>query len=78
MCTRKQWQLPFDGFATLRITAVWRDVSDVEVELGLGGVGQDFDELLDQQEVEFRYQDIESLEVLLSGKVNLLSLANAN
>ena len=53
--------------------SVWRDVSDVEVELGLGGVGQDFDELLDQQEVEFRYQDIESLEVLLSGKVNLLS-----
>ena len=50
----------------------------MEVELGLGGVGQDFDELLDQQEVEFRYQDIESLEVLLSGKVNLLSLANAN
>ena len=35
-CVKKQRQLRFRHGATLRITAVWRDVSDVEVEHGVG------------------------------------------
>ena len=47
-CVKKQRQLRFRHGATLRITAVWRDVSDVEVEHGVGLLTGD---RLDQQEV---------------------------
>ena len=64
---QKRWQLQFDGVATLRITAVWRDVSDVEVELG---VGLHIGDRRDQQEVVIRQPAIGGVVELLSGKSN--------
>ena len=67
-CVKKRWQLQFDGVATLRITAVWRDVSDVEVEHGVGLL---FGDRRHQQEVVLRQPAFEADLVLQLGKSNM-------